>query len=194
MPPVGGLVRVWAASFGVCGGWCLCLARIRLPHGRPRVVCGAVTTALAGGSSSFDWLSWFHMAYSHQCHVKLRTADSFTLRREPWRGKSTGWAEPPASQRVLGVLFELLSHPFKSRRAHQTHSHHIACCRAMTTRPHGWLRAAPLSTPIFFTLLSRAPEDPTRRNGRRRMSLAGFIGGRTSDQVRMDHPECQCPT
>jgi len=61
------------------------------------------------------------------------------LRREPWRGKSTGWAEPPASQRVLGVLFELLSHPFKSRRAHQTHSHHIACCRAMTTRPHGWL-------------------------------------------------------
>jgi len=62
----------------VSGGWCLCLARIRLPHGRLRVVCSAVTTALAGGSSSFDWLSWFHMASSHQCHVKLRTADSFT--------------------------------------------------------------------------------------------------------------------
>lgn len=78
MAPVGGLVCVWAGSFGVSGGWCLCLARIRLPRGRLRVVCGAVTTALAGGSSSFDWLSWFHMASSHQCHVKLRTADSFT--------------------------------------------------------------------------------------------------------------------
>jgi len=88
MAPVGGLVCVWAGSFGVSGGWCLCLARIRLPRGRLRVVCGAVTTALDGGSSSFDWLSWFHMASSHQCHVKLRTADSFT-------GLTRGrWAQP----------------------------------------------------------------------------------------------------
>jgi len=78
MPLLGGLLCVWAGSVGVSGGWCLCLARIRLPHGRLRVVCSAVTTALAAGSSSFDWLSWFHMASSHQCHVKLRTADSFT--------------------------------------------------------------------------------------------------------------------
>ena len=95
MPPVGGLVCVWAGSFGVSGGWCLCLARIRLPRGRLRVVCGAVTTALDGGSSSFDWLSWFHMASSHQCHVKLRTADSFTSDAE---AGSAAFLTTPCSQ------------------------------------------------------------------------------------------------
>jgi len=44
------------------------------------VVWRAGTTALAGGSLSFDWLSWFHIEGSHQCHVKLRAPDSFTTK------------------------------------------------------------------------------------------------------------------
>ena len=74
-----GLGCVWTVLFVVSDGWCLCLEHIRRSRVSLRVVWRAGTTALAGGSLSFDWLSWFHIEGSHQCHVKLRAPDSFTI-------------------------------------------------------------------------------------------------------------------
>jgi len=55
----------------------LCLARVLRPLGCLIVVFRAGTTALSRGSLSFDWLSSFFFAGSHQYHVKQRTPDSF---------------------------------------------------------------------------------------------------------------------
>lgn len=44
------------------------------------------------------------------------------LPREPWRGKASGWAEPPASQRVLGVLKPADTHPKVVALTKHTHS------------------------------------------------------------------------